>query len=227
MSHTVKPKAKAVVLVSGGMDSLVTLAIAHEKCSTALLHITYGQRTEKRELKAFHDIAGHYGVKKILVSAAPILKQIGGSSLTDSSIPIAEPDLDSSEIPTSYVPFRNAHFLSCAVSWAEVINAHVIFVGAVAEDSSGYPDCRRDFYDAFEDLINVGTKPETRIKIITPIIEMKKKEIIVKGAALDAPFHLTWSCYRESEKACGNCDSCVLRLRAFNEAGISDPIEYP
>lgn len=226
MCHTVKPKAKAVVLVSGGMDSLVTLAIAQEQCRTALLHITYGQRTEKRELKAFHDIAGHYGVKETLVSAAPILKQIGGSSLTDSSIPIAEPNLDSSEIPTSYVPFRNAHFLSCAVSWAEVINAPVIFVGAVAEDSSGYPDCRRDFYDAFEDLINAGTKPETQIKIITPVIEMRKKEIILKGAALDAPFHLTWSCYQESEKACGNCDSCVLRMRAFKEADITDPIEY-
>lgn len=218
--------AKAVVLVSGGMDSLVTFAIAREHFQTALLHISYGQRTEKRELKAFHSIAGHYGVNETLVTAAPLLKQVGGSSLTDSSIPVAEPDLDSSKIPTSYVPFRNAHFLSCAVSWAEVTNASAIFIGAVSEDSSGYPDCRREFYDSFEDLINVGTKPETQIKIITPIIDLKKKDIILKGARLDTPFHLSWSCYKRSDKACGNCDSCMLRIRAFKEADLTDPIEY-
>lgn len=220
------PNSKAIVLVSGGMDSLITLAIAREQYHTALLHISYGQRTEKRELKAFHSISGHYGIDETLVTSAPILKQIGGSSLTDNSIPVAEPDLESSSIPTSYVPFRNAHFLSCAVSWAEITNTSVIFIGAVSEDSSGYPDCRREFYDTFEDLINVGTKPETHIKINTPIIDLKKKDIILQGARLDTPFHLTWSCYQRSDKACGNCDSCMLRLRAFKEAGLTDPIEY-
>lgn len=219
-------KKKAVALVSGGMDSLVTLAIAKEKFHVALLHVSYDQRTVDREKQAFQEIADHYGLQERLITRAALLGQIGGSSLTDNSVPVAEANLNSLDIPSSYVPFRNAHFLSCAVSWAEVIGASVIFVGAVAEDSSGYPDCRREFYDAFEQLVETGTKPETVISIITPIIHLKKRDIILKGAELNAPFHLTWSCYRNSVKACGTCESCVLRLRGFKQAGIEDPIEY-
>ena len=208
------------------MDSLVTLAIALEQYSTALLHFLYGQRTEERELRAFHEIADYYCIDERLVSRIEILQQIGGSSLTDRAIPVADADPGSQDIPTSYVSFRNAHFLTGAVSWAEVAGASVIFVGTVEEDSSGYPDCRREFYDAFERLIETGTIPDTRIKIITPIIHMKKKDIILKGVELGAPLHLTWSCYRSSDKACGTCESCVLRLRAFKAAAIPDPLEY-
>ena len=219
-------KSKAIALVSGGMDSLITLAIALEQYRTALLHFLYRQRTEERELRAFHEIADYYSIDERLVSRIETLHQIGGSSLTDGAIPVADADIGSQDIPTSYVSFRNAHFLTGAVSWAEVNGVSVIFVGAVEEDSSGYPDCRREFYDAFERLIETGTKPDTKIKIITPIIHMKKKDIILKGVELGAPLHLTWSCYRRSDKACGTCESCVLRLRAFKAAGIPDPIEY-
>ncbi|MFC1728872.1 7-cyano-7-deazaguanine synthase QueC [candidate division KSB1 bacterium] len=217
---------KAVALVSGGLDSLVSLAIAHSTVSVSALHIRYGQRTQDREERAFHDIADHYSIQERLVCNPDSLSKVGGSSLTDTHIPVSQADLDNTDIPTSYVPFRNAHFLSAAVSWAEVIGAAQIYIGAVAEDSSGYPDCRREFYNAFEKLIETGTKPETSITIITPIIHMRKKEIILKGIELDAPLHLTWSCYRNTEKACGRCESCALRLRAFQRAGIPDPADY-
>jgi 7-cyano-7-deazaguanine synthase len=154
------------------------------------------------------------------------LAKIGGSSLTDAGIPVSDADLSAPGIPTSYVPFRNAHLLAAAVSWGEVINAKAIYIGAVAEDSSGYPDCRPEFYDAFQNVIDTGTKPETRITIETPVIAMRKSEIVERGIELGAPLHLTWSCYKESELACGNCDSCALRLRAFREAGATDPIPY-
>lgn len=217
----------AVCLVSGGMDSCVTAAIAHEENDElAFLHASYGQRTEKRELEAFAALADFYNVKSRLVISLEHLARIGGSSLTDASIPVAAPDLASRSIPSSYVPFRNAHLLAAAVSWGEVINATAIYIGAVAEDSSGYPDCRPEFYDAFQHLLDLGTRPETRIAIRTPVIGMKKSEIIRKGIDLKAPLHLTWSCYQGSEVACGNCDSCALRLRAFREAGVADPIPY-
>lgn len=217
----------AICLVSGGMDSCVTGAIAKEENDElAFLHVSYGQRTEKREREAFHALADHFGVKSRLVISLEHLAKIGGSSLTDVRIPVTAANLSGAGIPSSYVPFRNAHLLAAAVSWGEVINATSIYIGAVAEDSSGYPDCRPEFYDAFQNVIDIGTKPETRITIETPVIAMRKSEIVQKGIELGAPLHLTWSCYKESERACGNCDSCALRLRAFCEAGIPDPIPY-
>ena len=217
----------AVVLVSGGMDSCVTAAIAEkEGYDPAFLHINYGQRTERRELKAFHDIAAYYHVETSLVVALPHLKAIGGSSLTDERMEMPPADLDREGIPTSYVPFRNANLLSVATSWAEVIGAKPIFIGAVEEDSSGYPDCREVFYKAFNKVIELGTKPETRIEVIAPLIHMSKGDIVRKGVTLHAPLHLSWSCYRNEENACGRCDSCVLRMKAFRDAGVADPIAY-
>lgn len=220
-------ESKAIILVSGGMDSCVTAAIANETNNDlAFLHISYGQRTETRERKAFNDIADHYGVEKRLDVSIEHLAKIGGSSLTDSNIAVTEADLASKEIPTSYVPFRNANMLSIAVSWAEAIGANAIYIGAVADDSSGYPDCRPEFYDAFQQTINTGTKPDTHIEIRTPIILLSKAEIVKKGIELNAPIHLTWSCYRNEDLACGTCDSCALRLRGFEQAGVKDPISY-
>ena len=217
----------AICLVSGGMDSCVTAAIAREENSElAFLHVSYGQLTEARERRAFEQLADHYGVRRRLAVSLAHLARIGGSSLTDPSIPVAEADLASLEIPTSYVPFRNAHLLAVATSWAEVSGASRIYIGAVAEDSSGYPDCRPEFYEAFQRVIERGTRPETRIEIRTPVIAYRKSEIIRRGLALQAPLALTWSCYRAEERACGRCDSCALRLRAFREAGVADPIAY-
>jgi 7-cyano-7-deazaguanine synthase len=217
----------AVCLVSGGMDSCVTAAIAdQENDSLAFMHASYGQLTEQRERRSFEEIADHYGVKDRLVISFAHLGAIGGSSLTDKRLPVSHADLHNPEIPTSYVPFRNAHLLAAATSWAEVLGARSIYIGAVAEDSSGYPDCRPEFYEAFQKTIDIGTKPDTQIQIRTPVIAMKKAEIVKVGSQLRAPLHLTWSCYKESEIACGNCDSCALRLRAFREAAIADPISY-
>lgn len=219
--------SEAIILVSGGMDSCVTAARAsRENSELAFLHISYGQRTEARERRAFNDIADHYGVEKRLDISIEHLTRIGGSSLTDTNIVVTEADLTSKEVPTSYVPFRNANMLAIATSWAEVIGASAIYIGAVAEDSSGYPDCRPEFYKAFQQTIDAGTKPDTHIKIRTPIIELSKAEIIKKGIELDAPLHLTWSCYRSEDLACGTCDSCALRLRGFEQAGVRDPIRY-
>ncbi|HQU82877.1 MAG TPA: 7-cyano-7-deazaguanine synthase QueC [Pyrinomonadaceae bacterium] len=220
-------KKIAIVLVSGGMDSCVTSAIAkNENDEVAFLHISYGQRTEDRERKAFNDIADFYEVENRLDISIEYLAKIGGSSLTDKSLEVTEADLESKEIPTSYVPFRNANMLAIATSWAEVLGANAIYIGAVAEDSSGYPDCRPEFYAAFEKTIETGTKPETKIKIKTPIIELSKAEIVKKGLELNAPLHLSWSCYRSEDLACGTCDSCALRLRGFENAGVKDPIAY-
>lgn len=224
-----KNKPLAIVLVSGGMDSLVTAAIANLENEMAFLHLNYGQRTEARELKAFDDIADFYGVKKKLVVDVKYLKEIGGSALTDEKIqvPLRTPNSElPAGIPITYVPFRNAHLISIAVSWAEVIGAKKIYIGAVEEDSSGYPDCREVFYHAFEKAIDAGTKPETKIRIMTPLIHMRKGAIVKKGIELNAPFHLTWSCYKNNDIACGECDSCRLRLKGFGEAGIADPIKY-
>jgi 7-cyano-7-deazaguanine synthase len=217
----------AVCLVSGGMDSCVTAAIANEENGElAFLHISYGQRTESRERESFEKIAEYYQVRSRLIVSLDQLSQIGGSSLTDDSIPVTDADITAQGIPSSYVPFRNSHLLSAAVSWAEVLGANSIYIGAVAEDSSGYPDCRPEFYEAFQRVINIGTKPETNIEIRTPVIGMKKSEIVRRGVELTAPLHLTWSCYKETVVACGNCDSCALRLRAFRQAGVEDPIPY-
>lgn len=217
----------AVCLVSGGMDSCVTAAIAKQDANElAFLHVSYGQRTEERERRSFHEIGDHFEVTKRLVVSLEHLAKIGGSSLTDNDVAIAAANLSGRGIPTSYVPFRNAHLLSIATSWAEVIRANFIYLGVVAEDSSGYPDCRPEFYEAFQKVIAVGTKPETDIEIRTPVIALKKSEIVNLGRTLNSPFELTWSCYRESEKACGDCDSCALRLRAFREAGVEDPVPY-
>lgn len=219
-------KKIAVVAASGGLDSCVTAAIAIENYRLALAHINYGQRTETRELKAFNDIAEHYEVEKKLVIDYTHLSRIGGSSLTDDSIEVSKADLTNKEVSSSYVPFRNANILSACTSWAEVLGAEAIFMGAVFEDSSGYPDCRPAFFEAFENTINLGTKPETNIKIETPIIHLTKSEIIAKGIELNAPLNLTWSCYQNEDEACGECDSCALRLRGFQTVGIEDPIPY-
>lgn len=220
-------KTKAIVLVSGGMDSCVTAAIsALENTDLAFLHISYGQRTEARERRAFNEIADFYQIADRMDISLEYLTRIGGSSLTDVSIPVTEADLESSEIPTSYVPFRNANLLSIAASWAEVIGARAIYIGAVAEDSSGYPDCRPQFFAAFQKAIELGTKPGTAIEIRTPIIGLSKAEIVRKGIDLGAPLYLTWSCYRNSDLACGRCDSCALRLRGFARANVVDPIKY-
>ena len=216
-----------ICLVSGGMDSCVTAALANSENDTvAFLHVSYGQLTETRERKAFNDIADFYGVEKRLDISIEHLAKIGGSSLTDSRIDVTEADLDNIEIPSSYVPFRNANMLSIAVSWAEVIGANAIYIGAVAEDSSGYPDCRPEFYQTFQNVIDTGTKPDTHIEIRTPIIHLTKAEIVKKGIELGAPLYLTWSCYRSEDLACGTCDSCALRLRGFEQTGLQDPILY-
>jgi 7-cyano-7-deazaguanine synthase len=224
---------KAVVLLSGGMDSCVCAAIARERHGdghVALLHAMYGQRTESRERQAFEDIAKFYAVEEKLVVKLEHFRAIGGSALTDTRIAVPEHKRGApgheSAIPVTYVPFRNAHFLSVGVSWAEAIGAGAIYIGAVAEDSSGYPDCRPEYYRVFQELIRVGTKPETNIEMVTPVIALRKSEIIRRGLELLAPLHLTWSCYQGEELACGKCDSCLLRLRAFAEAGVPDPIPY-
>jgi 7-cyano-7-deazaguanine synthase len=227
-------RPKAVVLLSGGMDSCVCAAIAlrrHGVGNVAFLHAMYGQRTEKRERQAFEQIADFYDVRHRLVVKLDQFRAIGGSALTDKQIKVPENESGAratreSSIPVTYVPFRNAHFLSAGVSWAEAIGASAIYIGAVEEDSSGYPDCRPEYYRVFQKLIRVGTRPETEIAMMTPVIGMKKSEIIRRGKDLGAPLHLTWSCYQGEELACGKCDSCLLRLRAFAEAGITDPIPY-
>jgi 7-cyano-7-deazaguanine synthase len=216
----------AVVLASGGMDSCVTTAIANLDYRLAMLHVAYGQRTEARELRAFHALADFYRAEHRLVCRLDHLKQIGGSSLTDPAMVVEQANLERQDIPSSYVPFRNAHFLSIAVSWGEVLGARKIFIGAVAEDSSGYPDCRPEYYATFNRVIAAGTRPETQLEIVTPVIHMRKSEIVRRGRELGAPFALTWSCYQGEEAACGVCDSCALRLRAFEEAGVEDPIPY-
>ncbi|MCA1613719.1 MAG: 7-cyano-7-deazaguanine synthase QueC [Acidobacteria bacterium] len=226
-SRVPHPPSLAVCLVSGGMDSCVTAAVADgENDELAFLHVSYGQLTEARERRAFEELADHFGVARRLAASIDYLARIGGSSLTDRRVPVAEADLASREIPTSYVPFRNAHLLAIATSWAEVIGARRVYIGAVAEDSSGYPDCRPEFYAAFGRVVEVGTRPETRIEIRTPVISLRKSEIVRRGVELRAPLRLTWSCYRAEDRACGRCDSCALRLRGFAEAGVPDPVPY-
>lgn len=221
-------RTRAVVLMSGGMDSCVTTAMAmagrhHEVFG---LHANYGQRTERRELEAFHAQADFFGIEHRLVVDLDYFPKIGGSSLTDTSIDVPEGAPENGEIPNTYVPFRNAHFLAVATSWAEVVGAEKIFVGAVEQDSSGYPDCRPEYYARMNDLIRAGTRPDTRIQVETPLIRMRKYEIVREGIELGAPLERSWSCYRSEGPACGTCDSCRLRLEAFRAAGAVDPITY-
>ncbi len=218
-------KPTAVLCLSGGMDSCVCAALAAREYEVYALHFGYGQRTEARELRAAQDVARLTGAKEFMHLRIDLFRRIGGSALTDASIAVPEAHDIGKEIPVTYVPFRNAHFLSAAVSWAEVLGARTILIGAVEQDSSGYPDCRPAYYDAFNELIKMGTK-DGDIRVETPLIRMRKREIVQLGVELNAPLHVSWSCYSGDEVACGVCDSCVLRLRAFEEAGTTDPIPY-
>jgi len=222
---SVQTKSQAVVLLSGGMDSCVCAALAVRDNDAAAIHIRYGQRTEERELQSFLAVCGRLGIRDRLVVRNEALKLIGGSALTDEDIAVPESRELGRDIPVTYVPFRNAHFLSVAVSWAEVLGASKIYVGAVEQDSSGYPDCRPAYYQAFNEVIKTGTK-QGSIEVVTPLIAMRKAEIVRLGLELGAPFDLTWSCYSREDRSCGICDSCVLRLRAFQEAGAVDPLAY-
>ncbi len=218
-------KKRAIVLLSGGMDSCVCAALAARDFDPAALHVSYGQRTEERERAAFLGICDRLGIHDRLLVRNEALRAIGGSALTDTRIAVPESHAIGRDVPVTYVPFRNAHFLSVAVSWAEVLGAGTIYIGAVEQDSSGYPDCRPAYYEAFNRVIRAGTK-EGNIEIVTPLIGFRKQEIVRLGLELGAPFDLTWSCYSREDRACGVCDSCVLRLRAFQEAGATDPVPY-
>ena len=226
-SQPVRPRA--VVCLSGGMDSCVCAALAARDFEVFAVHFSYGQRTEARELRSAKEVARIVGVQELLHLKIDLFRRIGASALTDTAIavPVASADETTigSEVPVTYVPFRNAHFLSAAVSWAEVLGARTVFIGAVEQDSSGYPDCRPAYYEAFNELIKRGTK-EGDIRVVTPLIAMRKSEIVRLGVELGAPFHVSWSCYSGESEACGVCESCVLRLRAFREAGAADPIPY-
>ncbi|RJP24488.1 MAG: 7-cyano-7-deazaguanine synthase QueC [Candidatus Abyssobacteria bacterium SURF_5] len=217
----------AIALVSGGMDSCVAAAVAAVEYELALLHVNYGQRTQRRELQSFEAIAQFFQVRRKLIADIGYLSKIGGSSLTDKTMPVEQADLDRQTIPSSYVPFRNTHFLAIGVSWAEVIGATKIFIGAVEPDSSGYPDCREAFYTVFNGLIRAGTRPETNVEVVAPLIKLKKAEIVRLGMKLGAPLHLTWSCYQNEDVPCGECDSCALRAKGFEQAGVADPILAP
>ncbi len=227
MTSDLHKKSRAVALLSGGMDSAVCATLAARDHDAAAVHVSYGQRTELRERRAFETICDRLGIRDRLIVRNDALRAIGGSALTDTNIavPTAISHLSAGEIPVTYVPFRNAHFLSVAVSWAEVLGARKVYIGAVEQDSSGYPDCRPAYYDAFNEVVKTGTKDGT-IKIVTPLIKMRKAEIVKLGLELAAPFDLTWSCYTREDRACGECDSCLLRMRAFREAGVPDPIPY-
>ena len=218
-------KSGAVILLSGGMDSCVCAALAARDHRAAAIHVSYGQRTEARERESFLAVSDRLGITQRLLVRNEALKAIGGSALTDERIHVPESQPPGRDIPVTYVPFRNAHFLAVAVSWAEVLGASKIYIGAVKQDSSGYPDCRPAYYQAFNQVVKAGTK-EGAIEVVTPLIAMRKSQIIRLGLELGAPFDLTWSCYSREDRACGVCDSCVLRLRAFEEAGARDPLSY-
>lgn len=207
------------------MDSCVCATLAARDHDAAAVHVSYGQRTEQRERRSFDAICDRLGIGDRLVVRNDALGAIGGSALTDKSIAVPESHTIGDGVPVTYVPFRNAHFLAVAVSWAEVLGAHKVYIGAVEPDSSGYPDCRPAYYRAFNEVVRTGTK-EGQIEIVTPLIAMRKTQIVTLGLELGAPFDLTWSCYSREDRACGTCDSCVLRLRAFREAGATDPIRY-
>ncbi len=229
-SNSTSTRNRAVVLLSGGMDSCVCAALAARDHQAAAVHVSYGQRTEERERRCFESICDRLEIRDRLLVRNEALRSIGGSALTDSSIAVPEAVVTGVHpigvgVPVTYVPFRNAHFLAVAVSWAEVLGAEKVYIGAVEPDSSGYPDCRPEYYRAFNEVVKAGTKQGT-IRVVTPLIAMHKAEIVRLGLELNAPFDLTWSCYQREDRACGVCDSCVLRLRAFREAGAEDPIPY-
>ena len=220
---------ETVVVLSGGMDSCVCATLAVRELGSgevAALHVSYGQRTEAREQKSFTEICERLGIARRLMVRNQALSQIGGSALTDAAIavPMAGTEIGH-QVPVTYVPFRNAHFLSVAVSWAEVVGARTIMIGAVQQDSSGYPDCRPEYYKAFNELVQAGTREGT-IEVRTPLIGMRKSEIVKLGLELSAPLDLSWSCYSREDVACGVCESCALRLRAFQDAGAVDPVPY-
>jgi 7-cyano-7-deazaguanine synthase len=225
LKHLSQKGSKAVVLLSGGMDSCVCAALAVRDHDTAALHVRYGQRTEAREQQSFQAVCDRLRIQDRLIVRNEALGMIGGSALTDESIAVPRSEAVGHDVPITYVPFRNAHFLAAAVSWAEVLGAQKVYIGAVEPDSSGYPDCRPAYYKAFNEVVKAGTK-EGNIEIVTPLIAMRKAEIVRLGLELGAPFDLTWSCYSHADQACGVCDSCVLRLRAFQAAGIQDSIPY-
>jgi len=220
-----RSRASSIVLLSGGMDSCVCAALAARDTEAAALHVSYGQRTEQRERDCFHLICDRLQIAQRMIIRNEAFRKIGGSALTDENIAVPESQHIGREIPVTYVPFRNAHFLSVAVSWAEVVGASKVYIGAVEQDSSGYPDCRPAYYRAFNEVVKAGTK-EGSIEVVTPLIAMRKAEIVRLGLELNAPFDLTWSCYSREDRACGVCDSCVLRLKAFQEAGAADPLPY-
>jgi len=223
--NTGNPNSRAVVLLSGGMDSCVCAALAARDHDAAALHISYGQRTEERERQSFMRICEALSIRDRLVVRNEAFRAIGGSALTDPSIAVPESRTLGRGVPVTYVPFRNAHFLAVGVSWAEVLGAEKVYIGAVEQDSSGYPDCRPAYYQAYNEVVRAGTR-EGRIRVVTPLIALRKSEIVRLGLELGAPFHLTWSCYSREDRACGVCDSCILRLRAFREVGANDPIPY-
>lgn len=228
MTEPVKSgKPPAVALVSGGLDSCVTAAMAARSRSIYALHASYGQRTQNRERRAFREIAERLGAAGALEVDLSVLAKMGSSSLLNKSVPIPEGEGKTGEIPTTYVPFRNGVLLSVAAAWAESLGAGEIFIGAVAPDApQGYPDTTREFFDALERAILIGTRPETKIKIMAPAVDWPKHEVVEKGLELGAPLELTWSCYAEEDEACGKCLSCESRLKAFREAGVEDPIPY-
>jgi 7-cyano-7-deazaguanine synthase len=224
-SNSPNSRSRAVVLLSGGMDSCVCAALAARDHQVAAVHVSYGQRTENRERRSFEAICDHLGIRDRLLVRNEALRAIGGSALTDAAIAVPESHALGAGVPITYVPFRNAHFLAVAVSWAEVLGAEKVYIGAVEPDSSGYPDCRPAYYRAFNEVVKTGTK-DGAIQVVTPLIAMRKRDIVTLGLELGAPFDLTWSCYQRQDRACGVCDSCVLRLRAFHDAGARDPIPY-
>jgi len=228
MSPSVSAKKRAVVLASGGMDSCVVAAVAADRgYDLAMLHVNYGQKTEARELISFNQLATHYSAVERLIADIRYLSAIGGSSLTDGSLPIAAADEQATEgggIPLTYVPFRNTHLLAIAVSWAEAMHAERIMIGIVEEDASGYPDCRKPYLEAMNEVVRLGTRPETKLEVEAPLLDLSKAEIVRLGADLAAPFELTWSCYRRDDEPCRNCLSCELRARAFAGAGLQDPL---
>jgi len=218
---------RAVILVSGGMDSATAVYEAIDRgYEPYFLHTSYGQRTEGKEYECAKALAEEVDAADFLHIETGHLSQIGASSLTDEEMEVEDADVESDEIPTSYVPFRNANLLAMAVSYAEANDCSAVFIGAHSEDFSGYPDCRPEFFEAFQQVVNVGTKPDTDISLEAPFVEWSKTEIAERGLEIGVPYNLTWSCYRDEAPACGTCDSCAFRLEAFRNAGSRDPIEY-
>ncbi|QDX41799.1 7-cyano-7-deazaguanine synthase QueC [Salarchaeum sp. JOR-1] len=220
-------RPRAVVLASGGMDSATAAAVAQDAgYDLYLLHTSYGQQTESKELECAKAQAEAFDAADFLHLTTDHLSKIGSSSLTDDEMEVEDADLEGDEIPSSYVPFRNANLLSMATSYAEAKECDAVFIGAHTEDFSGYPDCRPEFFEAFQQVVDVGTKPETEISIEAPFDEWSKTDIAERGLELDVPYEHTWSCYREEEPACGTCDACAFRLQAFQNLGERDPIDY-